>query len=165
MSEAQAKEKTDKKVTHCSSIASRINPSDTTQDMQVKAHNRSRTPQSSSKQTKTCSPITKITPHCDATGNVVLKVGSDNNGSPLKSFLINRHAMCLASLIWEELLMELLSPEFNGRDIDEHGVRFPDGDPEAFEIALLVAHSQFHKLPKELDLQSLAQLAIFADRY
>ncbi|KKO98627.1 hypothetical protein THAR02_09277 [Trichoderma harzianum] len=39
----------------------------------------------------------------------------------------------------------------------------PMFDPDAFEIVLRIVHAQLHKLPKELSLATMAQVAIIAD--
>jgi hypothetical protein len=161
MSEAQqAKEDGDKKVNL------HYNPGFTSislyimQDLPGEALEHVPTPQHARKETTTVHQFVEITPRSNSEGNLILRVGLDKNNLTAKSFLVSLHVLRLVSPVWEKLLDGFIAPRIDGK-----GVRFPNDDAEAFEIALLIAHNQFHRLPKKLDLHTLAQLAILAAKY
>jgi hypothetical protein len=44
-------------------------------------------------------------------------------------------------------------------------VTFPDDDPYAFGLVLLIIHGQFHNLPGKIRVKIFVQLAILCDKY
>lgn len=160
MSEAQAKEDSDKKVNlHYNSGFTSISLY-IMQDVPGEALEHVPTPQHARKETTAVHQFVEVTPRPNSEGNLLLRVGLDENNSTRNTFLVSLHALHLASPVLETLL-----DGFIALGIDEKGVLFPFDDAEAFEIALLIAHNQFHRLPKKLDLRTLSQLAILAAKY
>jgi hypothetical protein len=102
-----------------------------------------------------------LTPRLDDIGNLILRVGLDDNGAPKKSFLVSSHAMCLASPVWHAMF----NPNGHFRESHERDIPFLDDDPDPFEIALLIAHAQFSKVPTNVTLGVFVKLAVLANKY
>jgi hypothetical protein len=82
---------------------------------------------------------------------------------------ISSHAMALASPVWKKIL----HPPFSQLPPGEDGSagsqdKYPDfseDDVEALLLLLRIAHLQFDKVPPELTLEGLLNVAILCDKY
>ena len=100
------------------------------------------------------------TVHVDPSGNLTLLVGPADNR---KTFVVSSTAMCLASPVWRAML----NPQghFLEAHSSDHKVSFPEDNPESLLLLLHIVHLQFLKVPQNLEVKDLYEVAVLCDKY
>lgn len=102
-----------------------------------------------------------ITPLLAGVANLTLHIGQEENGQPLKRFLVISENMRLASPVWNAML----KPDGPFTENGAKEVRFPEDDPHAFEVILRILHHQPSSLPDKLGFPLLLDLSFLVDKY
>ncbi|KAF9698177.1 hypothetical protein EKO04_003371 [Ascochyta lentis] len=91
--------------------------------------------------------------------DLTLIVGTPGRTNGQVAFRVNKGSLRHASDIWTKMLTGVWA------ESKQTEIEFPDDNPQAFHVVLLIAHLQIGALPAQLGLVDMMNLAILTDKY